>query len=102
MGKLNRLVSGAARRIVSWLTKAIGLRLRADLLEQLTEEAITVTKIPNNQIRFYTPSLLLMSGASSVLPKEVDTIQWIDSFENGTVFWDIGANVGVYSLYAAI
>jgi FkbM family methyltransferase len=82
--------------------KAIGMHLRADVLERLTEETISVTKIPGNQIRFYTPSPLLISRAASVLSKEADTIQWIDGFENGTVLWDIGANVGVYSLYAAI
>lgn len=32
--------------------------------------------------------------------KEPETIAWIDSFEFGTCFWDVGANVGVYSLYA--
>jgi len=35
--------------------------------------------------------------------KEPETIEWIDKlFENGDVFYDVGANVGVYSLYAAI
>jgi FkbM family methyltransferase len=102
MGKLNRLVSGAARRIGAWPMKAIGMHLRADFLERLTEETVSVITIPGNQIRFYTPSPLLMSRAASVLFKETDTIQWIDGFDGGTVFWDIGANVGVYSLYAAI
>jgi FkbM family methyltransferase len=78
------------------------MHLRAGALEQMLEEAIIVIEIPGNQIRFYTPSPLLMWRASSVLSKETDTIQWIDSFEKGAVFWDIGANVGVYSLYAAI
>lgn len=82
--------------------KAIGMHLRADVLERLTEETISVTTIPGNQIRFYTPSPLLMSRAACVLSKETDTIQWIDGFEDGMVLWDIGANVGVYSLYAAI
>jgi FkbM family methyltransferase len=82
--------------------KAIGMHFRADVLERLTEETISVTKIPGNQIRFYTPSPLLIARAASVLSKETDTIQWIDGFEKGTVLWDIGANVGVYSLYAAI
>lgn len=34
--------------------------------------------------------------------KEPETIDWIDSFERGAVFFDIGANVGVYALYAAL
>ena len=33
--------------------------------------------------------------------KEPETIAWIDSFEQNTIFWDVGANIGCYSLYAA-
>ncbi|PJZ45517.1 FkbM family methyltransferase [Leptospira brenneri] len=33
--------------------------------------------------------------------KEPETLAWIDSFSNDDVFWDIGANIGCYSLYAA-
>ncbi|MBB5144787.1 FkbM family methyltransferase [Desulfovibrio intestinalis] len=33
--------------------------------------------------------------------KEPETIEWVDSLEPGSVLWDIGANVGVFSLYAA-
>jgi len=33
--------------------------------------------------------------------KEPETIAWIDSFNPHDVFFDVGANVGVYSLYAA-
>lgn len=32
--------------------------------------------------------------------KEPETIDWINSFKSNTVFWDIGANVGLYSLYS--
>ena len=102
MGKVRRLISRAAQQIASSPMKAIGPQLRTDILDHLTEEAISVVKIPGNQVRFYTPSPLLMARASSVLSKEADTIHWIDGFEERTVFWDIGANVGVYSLYAAI
>src|SRR5205085_8784148 len=66
------------------------------------EEAICTSTIPGGQIRFYAPSPLLISRADSALSKETDTIQWIDGFEQGAAFWDIGANVGVFSLYAAI
>ena len=34
---------------------------------------------------------------------EPDTIEWLDNFpDEPLIFWDIGANVGVYSLYAAL
>jgi FkbM family methyltransferase len=33
--------------------------------------------------------------------KEPETIEWIKSFDPSGVFFDVGGNVGVYSLYAA-
>ncbi len=33
--------------------------------------------------------------------KEPETLNWIDQLPLGAVFWDIGANVGLYSCYAA-
>jgi FkbM family methyltransferase len=34
--------------------------------------------------------------------REPETIDWIDGFEVPCTFWDIGANVGSYALYAAL
>jgi FkbM family methyltransferase len=36
-----------------------------------------------------------------LLTKEPETIKWLEQIPNGSVLWDVGANVGVYSLYAA-
>ena len=33
--------------------------------------------------------------------KEPETLNWIDGMPQGSVMWDIGANVGLYSCYAA-
>ena len=33
--------------------------------------------------------------------KEKETIEWINSFEEGSIFFDIGANIGVFSIYGA-
>ena len=33
--------------------------------------------------------------------KEKDTIAWIDSMQPGETFIDIGANMGIYTIYAA-
>src|SRR5712691_9208281 len=34
--------------------------------------------------------------------REPETIDWIDAFEAPCTFWDIGANIGTYALYAAL
>ena len=33
--------------------------------------------------------------------KEPETLDWIDGFSQDSIMWDIGANVGLYSCYAA-
>jgi FkbM family methyltransferase len=33
--------------------------------------------------------------------KEPETIKWIESFAPGSMFLDVGANIGLYSMYAA-
>ena len=37
-----------------------------------------------------------------LLVREPETLQWIDQFEPGSIFWDVGAHIGIYSLYAAL
>jgi FkbM family methyltransferase len=34
--------------------------------------------------------------------REPETIDWIDGFDTPCIFWDVGANVGTYALYAAL
>jgi len=99
---MRRFASAAVRRLCSWPLRLSGRRARAEILESLAEQSIQAIDTPGGQIRFYAPSPLLLSRADSLLSKEPDTIKWIDGFEDGDVLWDIGANVGVFSLYAAI
>jgi FkbM family methyltransferase len=59
------------------------------------------TKVINNRIfEFETDSVKTYQRFTKLLNKEPDTILWIDSFDKNDVFWDIGANVGVFSFYA--
>jgi len=53
-------------------------------------------------IDFFCPNQMTASRVNTIFSKEPETIEWIDSFENKSIFWDIGANIGLYSLYAAL
>ena len=62
---------------------------------------IIKTKTKYGDISFYCPEgKMPEKRAKTLLVKEKDTIEWIDSFNKKDIFWDIGANVGCYSLYA--
>lgn len=75
-------------------------RISSNFVEQLVP--ILSVKTKSEPIRFYCPGELPFHRADTLLTKEPDTIEWVDSFQKGCVFWDIGANIGVYSLYAAL
>lgn len=50
---------------------------------------------------FCSPNARTDSRVDTFSTKEPETLEWIDGFEQGAIFWDIGANVGLYSCYAA-
>lgn len=55
----------------------------------------------NEYVKFICIDQQTRNRALNLLTKERDTIKWIDSFKKGERFLDIGAHMGVYSLYAA-
>ncbi len=62
-------------------------------------------KINEKKMIFFTPNSIIKWRVDTILSKEPETIEWIDSFKSDSkekiIFWDIGANIGLYSLYAA-
>jgi FkbM family methyltransferase len=78
------------------LNLAFHLRCTQAKLSQWLTPTITV-----DGIRFYCPTPVTVWRGYTLLTKEPETIEWIDTFEPKSIFWDIGANVGCYSLYAA-
>ena len=82
------------------LGKRKGMLLAAHLVEELAPVISMNTQ--RGPIRFYCPGHIPLWRAETLLTKEPETLRWIDGFDEDDVFWDIGANVGVYSLYAAL
>lgn len=61
-------------------------------------------KIPNSDkhILFRSNGSQSRSRAKTSLIKEANTIEWIDGFNNNSNFLDVGAHMGIFSIYAAV
>ena len=54
------------------------------------------------EFKFYVPNKLIKFRVNTFYSKEPETLEWIDSFDKGSCFWDIGANIGLYSVYCGV
>ena len=60
--------------------------------------------ILNKNVSFFVPNQIIQWRLETFFTKEPETLKWIDSFDDNKkiIFWDVGANIGLYSIYAAI
>tara|TARA_Y100000816_G_C26105030_1_gene586870 strand:- start:501 stop:1361 length:861 start_codon:yes stop_codon:yes gene_type:complete len=72
--------------------------------EFIEEDAYKKLNILNKNINFFVPNKLIDYRVNSFFYKEPETLEWIDNFKinKKTIFWDIGSNIGLYSIYAAL
>jgi FkbM family methyltransferase len=52
-------------------------------------------------LKFVAPNSLCYWRAKTFSTKEPETLEWIDSIPKNNTLWDVGANIGLYSVYAA-
>lgn len=72
-----------------------------DVVEYESMEPMTVLKHGDIPLVFFTPNQNVLWRVQTLYTKEPDTIAWLESFEPGQVLVDVGANIGLYSTFAA-
>ena len=86
--------------ILKILTKKSFLVWLKELIEEHSYKEI---RILNKKAKFFTPNFISTWLVDNFFILEPETIEWIDNFEKKeTIFWDIGASIGLYSIYAGI
>ena len=68
----------------------------------ITDEIIIKIPNSNKKIIFKVTGNKTRSRAINALTKEINTIEWINKFNNNSIFVDVGSQIGLYSLYASI
>lgn len=65
-------------------------------------ESVEWVQSPGGRIGYYCVGDLATWRVETLLTKEPETIEWLHGIGAGEVLWDIGANMGLYSIYAAV
>lgn len=98
--RLGRMLAGAVVGLTSlqkpWRRAATRLRVGEALKQRHAVET------PRGPILFVSPHPRALEYPRDFAAREPETRAWIDAFDNPCVVWDIGANIGAYSLYAAL
>jgi len=66
-----------------------------------TLQRVTTVEHKGTTIQFMTPNETTLWRAKTLFTKEPITIDWINTFQPGEVFFDVGANVGGYTVWAS-
>ena len=70
------------------------------IFDHSISRTITI-KHGNTILTLSCPNALVRYRIKTFSAKEPETLSWIDSLTDSDILWDIGANIGLYSCYAA-
>ena len=98
---IKRLVISAIRQAVAALRGSAAGRYLLDQVVKAITTSTTTVRHNGMELTFAVPNRVNHLRATTFSTKEPETLAWIDTIPEGAVFWDVGANVGLYSCYAA-
>jgi FkbM family methyltransferase len=88
-------------KIFQLITKRSILNWFKDFFQKDSYKKISIL---SKEVNFFIPNQLTDWRIETFFTKEPETLEWIDNFEkkDKIVFWDIGANIGLYSIYSVL
>ena len=94
------------RQIINFIINIYGTtKLGYFINDLIISNCMQRTKsISYNEINmeFVVPNRLNLLRIKTFATKEPETLDWIDQLPEGCNFWDIGANIGLYTVYASL
>ena len=89
-----------ASSLVAFILKFL---LMPQIIDQLCFRSLTIRDKVNQKKLFSILDFgpIIRYRHNTFWTKEPETIEWIDHFPNNSLLIDVGANIGLYSLYAA-
>lgn len=100
---MSKTVSSLLIGLVNVFTSQMKPKRRVNARSMVSEGLIQKFTMPvsSGEIHFEASTARASHDALSITHGEPETVRWIEDLPAEGVLWDIGANIGVYSLYAA-
>ncbi len=105
--KIRSIVASAVARVISLALRAassvfgpVAKNILAETGNRLYVDLDVTT--PAGKFKVRCLNNMMVERARLTTLKEDETCAWIDGIPSGSVLWDIGANIGIFTLYAAV
>lgn len=99
--KIKQFLKHTITNLVVGLSKtATGLYAYQQIIDKAMNRVMAVNYRSHRMV-FAVPNLLNQYRIDTFATKEPETLDWVDSIPEGSVLWDVGANIGLYTIYAA-
>ena len=99
--KIKQVVKNTINQIISLTIKTrVGSYAFNQILNSAMERVFEVSH-DGLRLKIVTPNSLCEWRAKTFSTKEPETLEWIDSIQKDSILWDVGENIGLYSIYAA-
>ena len=100
---MKSLIKNIILNLFYFLNKLTNRKLLPFFSEKFQSKLYTEKKIFGKKILFFTPNRTTIWRVKTLFDQEPETINWINNFKNDQIkYWDIGANIGLYSIYSAL
>ena len=99
---VKKLVQTTLAGLVSLLDKS---KVGRFFFSKVLEQALQATEVMLREgmtVSFAVANPLLGLRARTLFTQEPETPEWIDRMKPGAALWDVGANVGTYTVYVAV
>jgi len=102
---LKQFIKDTLRSIIKTLTSSFSStkvgRLVNEVIIDDVMSRVQEVEYQGQRLKFTVPNALNRFRVETFSTKEPETLEWLDTLPEGGTLWDIGANVGLYSIYAA-
>lgn len=97
------IITGAINIITLPLSRLQKNRTMARIISKIERNGLNEVITPRGVIKFHSlRGIYTAKRVEKFYEDEAELLEWINHFKSGETLWDIGANIGVYSLYAGL